>query len=71
MFLGKARVELLEGASIRYVLASPKRLAKDKHSSLLQKSVIYGCKNLYRVGPGRYKPWQNIDFYCYDKSTGL
>jgi hypothetical protein len=27
------------------------KLARDKHSSLLQKSVNYGCKKLYSTGP--------------------
>ncbi len=27
------------------------RLARDKNSSLLQKSVNYGCKKFYRIGP--------------------
>jgi hypothetical protein len=28
------------------------RLARDNHSSLLQKSVNYNCKNFYCAGPG-------------------
>ncbi len=32
------------------------RLARGKHSSLLQKLVYYGCKKFYNVGP-----W----FQCY------
>jgi hypothetical protein len=28
-----------------------KNLANDKHSSLLQKSVIYGQKKFYNIGP--------------------
>jgi hypothetical protein len=27
------------------------RIAKDKHSSLLRKSVYYGCKKYYSTGP--------------------
>jgi hypothetical protein len=27
------------------------RLARDKHSSVLQKFVTYGCKKFYNIGP--------------------
>ncbi len=60
MFVGEAypRVEHLKVASLRYALALPtnirtrlERLARDKHFSLLQKSVIYGHKKFYSTGP--------------------
>jgi hypothetical protein len=39
------------------------RLAKDKHSSLLQKSINYGCKKFNSTGPGGqcYKNTMVID----------
>ncbi len=52
------RVEHLKVASLRYALALPanirtrlERLARDKHFSLLQKSVNYGHKIFYSTGP--------------------
>jgi hypothetical protein len=35
------------------------RLARDKHSSLLRKSVNYGRKKFYSTGPGRFKASEN------------
>jgi hypothetical protein len=38
------------------------RLARDKHCSLLQKTVNYGCKKFYRIGPrGILKKASNCD----------
>jgi hypothetical protein len=41
------------------------RLAKDKHSSFLQKSINYCCKKFYRIGPwidGKIDIWTNRQF---------
>jgi hypothetical protein len=53
------RVEHLKGASLAWVGSGPtgkhytllERLARDKHSSLLRKSVNYGRKKDYSTGP--------------------
>jgi hypothetical protein len=37
------------------------RLARDKHSSFLRKSVNYGCKKFYITGPGSEKMAKKID----------
>jgi hypothetical protein len=36
-------------------MAIPEKLTNDKHSSLLQKSVIYGPKSFITMGPGGLK----------------
>ena len=51
-------VEHLKGSSIVQAPVLPtktklERLARDKHSSLLQKSVNYGEKSFITLGPGR------------------
>ncbi len=62
MFAGKARAYGSEASFRCSTLGQPpglthqhytklERLAKDKHSSLLQKYVYYGCKKFYSTGP--------------------
>jgi hypothetical protein len=62
MFVGKARSLLLSGACERCFIhlgssltskheTRLERLARDKHSSLLRKSVNYGQKKFYNIGP--------------------
>jgi hypothetical protein len=50
------------------------RLARDKHSSILRKSVNYGCKKLYRIGPWLKIPHQqqsmNAIFLTNETTSG-
>jgi len=60
------RVEHLKGASFRKVPDLPaktklERLARGKHSSLLQKSINYGSKKFFRIGSKTY----SILISCY------
>jgi len=55
------KLEHLKGVSLREALPLPanvrlgwKKLAKDKHSSLLQKFINYGNKKFYSTGPRTY-----------------
>jgi hypothetical protein len=55
------KLEHLKGVSLREALALPvniglgwKRLAKNKHSSLLQKFINYVNKKFYSTGPWTY-----------------
>ncbi len=41
-----------------------KGLHRDKHSNLLWKSIIYGCKKFYRIGPGLRGPYIGFVPYC-------
>ncbi len=62
MFVDKARSQQLKGVSLGLAPAllpnirlSWKRIARDKHSGLLQKSVNYDCKKFYNFDP-RFQP---------------
>jgi len=65
-------VERLKDPSLRKAPALPalllQRLARDKHSSSLQKFVYYGRKKFYRIGPRisylihRRNPWGNLSY---------
>ncbi len=70
VFVGKARSLLLSGACERCFIhlgssltskdeTSLERFARDKHSSLLRKSVNYGQKSFITLGPG-----QNVKKIC-------
>ncbi len=62
MFVGKGRSQTYSGAPKRCFsqvgsnltqkhLNKLERFARDKHSSLLQIFIYYGCKKLYIIGP--------------------
>ncbi len=65
MFVDKARSLLLSGASERNFIhlgssltsknyTRLERIARDKHFSILQKSVEYGQKQSYNIGPNAF-----------------
>jgi hypothetical protein len=43
------------------------RLARDKYTSLFQKSVNYGCKKFCRIGPNELIYVENDDVIKYEE----
>ncbi len=75
MFVGKARGLPWSGAPVRCLIwigsgftckheTMLERLTRDKHSSLLQKSVNYGRKKFYSTGPRGVNP------LCWPRNQG-
>ncbi len=75
MFLGKARSLPYSGVFERGFIclgsnlisshySRLERLARDKHSSLLRKSLNYGQKKVYNIGP-------RLERHAKDKCSGL
>jgi len=73
MFVGEVRSLTFRGAPERcftqvgYGLTHKRwtrleRLARDKHSSLLQKYVNYGHKKFYNTGPGMFRNFYLVKF---------